>query len=137
MLKTLINNIIRIFQYIPIIWNDRDWDFIFVFILLKYKIERILKHLKNSPFTTLRPKEEKRLKTILFLLDRLIKEDFNDNELDNLFKKFKPSLIGFNNRTKEEIAEFSRYFKKNVHIKRHHEELLFNLISKHYAKWWD
>jgi hypothetical protein len=33
-------NIVRIIEWIPILWKDRDWDYAFILRLLHYKLER-------------------------------------------------------------------------------------------------
>lgn len=34
-------SVVRVFQWLPFIWKDRDWDYVFLFKVIQYKIKRM------------------------------------------------------------------------------------------------
>ena len=44
-IKRFILKIIKIFQYLPILWQDEDYDFEYLLLLIKFKIQRIKKEI--------------------------------------------------------------------------------------------
>ena len=47
-ISRIFQKIIKIFQYIPIIWNDEDWDYDYLLLLLEYKLNRIKKCIRKN-----------------------------------------------------------------------------------------
>ena len=41
-------NISKMFQWFPIIWKDRDWDFLFLLLLIQYKLGRMRRGMFND-----------------------------------------------------------------------------------------
>lgn len=39
--KNFIRNVKRVFHWLPIIWKDRDWDYYFIYEMLKQKLIRV------------------------------------------------------------------------------------------------
>lgn len=44
-LRQVCEFIIRVYDYLPILWNDRDWDYAFIYKLLEFKLKRVEKDL--------------------------------------------------------------------------------------------
>lgn len=60
----------NIFKYLPIIWNDRDWDYEYCVKLLRFKLKNMSKYLKEED--------------ILFEVDRICEEiDTTVEYIDN------------------------------------------------------
>ena len=47
-IKRFILKIIKIFQYLPILWQDEDYDFEYLLLLIKFKIQRIKKEIVRN-----------------------------------------------------------------------------------------
>jgi len=43
--KTVWTGIKNLWRWFPIIWKDRDWDYYYIFQVLKFKLEKQAKHL--------------------------------------------------------------------------------------------
>ena len=43
-----IKKIKKIISYIPLLWNDEDWDFYFLFKLMQFKIDRMEKTIRTN-----------------------------------------------------------------------------------------
>lgn|SRR5574344_2581398 len=46
-IKRLFNKIIKIFQYIPLLWEDEDWDYSYLLELIKFKLKRMRNNLEE------------------------------------------------------------------------------------------
>lgn len=47
-IKKFINKIVKICKYLPILWKDEDWDYEFILILLKHKLQRTRDCIDNN-----------------------------------------------------------------------------------------
>jgi len=110
----------RIKDYIPILWRDRDFDFVFAWPLLLKKFERMEKLMRRSEgvHASFRANE---IKIAMILLDRLN----NDSHYGLLVEKYKdkyPTLLPW-----------------QIEHELYNEDLtfLFELIAKHHKGWWD
>ncbi len=65
----------RIFEYLPIIWKDRDWGEHYIYRVLAYKIARTRKQMGGSPKTN-KFKYIKQMRTCELLLGRLERDEY-------------------------------------------------------------
>ena len=69
----IIRNIIRVIQYIPVIWNNYDWDGGYLLELMLYKLKRMKKCLKGGhSVDEVIEKQQRQLDFSIGLLDRII-----------------------------------------------------------------
>lgn len=47
-IKRFLGKIIKIFQYMPLLWNDEDWDFQYLLDLIEFKLKRIKKCIRQN-----------------------------------------------------------------------------------------
>ncbi len=59
--------------WLPVIWQDRDWDYVFIFILLHHK----LKGIDLSKTFIGGNREQKYIEIAVLLLDRIIEDDYS------------------------------------------------------------
>src|ERR1051325_2723979 len=77
----------RLIEYIPVIWKDRDWDYHYLLVMLKYKLSRHRKDMENDTWHTQAKRRAKEMRTCELLLDRLIKDEYHENIYKNHDKK--------------------------------------------------
>jgi len=146
-------------KWFPIIWNDRQWDNVFFYKILKKKLILIEEAFRSSKACSVNSKREAdNIKKCIYILDRLIE----NNYIDNVYK-FHNKKWGTPEFNCEEIPDMKGYFKLNIthlnvttskekkqEIKEHknlmmHEnylikqdlEYLFDTIKKYVQNWWD
>lgn len=123
----------NIFEWMPIVWRDRDWDQNYLLLVLEFKFKRMAKlhkehgHLQRSEHTA------KRLRVMAELTSRLLKDEFAKEDIDKQFKYIGPKELGKVLNRKA----FSRACKKANNLRKHHKEYLFKLMEKHLDKLWD
>lgn len=132
-IKRFFQNILRVIEWAPVIWKDRDWDYAFVDDILLYKYKRLYKQLqKDSKFVHYEKRQLQSLRILIKLLERVTKEFFYDDLLGGQ-KKF---TVGVNYRhvLKEDTNGFfvmsweylkdGKWVKNEELAEQHHSEIL-------------
>src|SRR5574343_1898758 len=70
-MRELLRSIIRICQWIPILWKDRDWDHGFLTNIVVFKLQRIRDDIKKRDITESTKRTEKQINYALFLIDQI------------------------------------------------------------------
>jgi len=152
------NGIYNLFYYFKIIYNDRDWDGQYIYIILKRKLEKVLKRYETTKYYVGQESEEKRIKFCVNTLDRLMKDNYrNKMYLESIEKygenkmKYIPDdswpgcvefIICHDKCTTPELeSEAHKNDMKRYELARLDEDrdvkILFNLMSKYIRHWWD
>lgn len=69
----------NLWRWLPIIWNDRDWDHAFIFRTLKFKLQNTADRLEQDAFFTGYEHEVARIRLCIKLID-LVQEQHYDME---------------------------------------------------------
>jgi len=115
---SFIYGIKNLIVWYKVIWNDRNWDYSYIYIILRHKLHLTEKSIRKNNNHVTAKKDADGVRLCVLLLDRLIADDYF------------------------EIAS-RRY--KNTKRTLEHEELLreqdldylFKFIKKHIKTWWD
>ena len=74
----LINRIKKIIGWLPIIWDDYDWDEVYLYIILRHKLSQMEKFFRSDLACTLSaPKKADEMHKCICALDRLINNDYH------------------------------------------------------------
>lgn len=155
-IKEGVKNLIK---WSPVIWNDRDFDYIFIFRILKFKLEQMEKRFRECDYTMDSQKNAREIKQCIKILNRIINQDycniafmFHDKKWGNLFMELHDSEIEDDeshplvlhrekvrnlNDQEEEKKEFRRCMDQENYLENQDIEYLFKIINKHIRKWWD
>jgi len=74
-----IKNLIRWF---PIIWKDEDWDFHYIFEILKFKLKNQAKYIGNRDFHTRAKRDAEIMNLCVRLMEKIQNEYYNTEYLD-------------------------------------------------------
>lgn len=140
----------KLVQYFPIIWKDRDFDHSWLFILMKFKIDRMIPIFDNGHLCNCE-RNAKELRVISVLLGRLIADDYYeyyDTQMTKKYGKLKMlvgdksgelhierSFPGYDK--KAERKDFHRAMKKSDEIKQQDLDLLFRMLRRKVLCYWD
>ena len=154
-IKRFFNKIIKIFAYLPILWEDEDWDFEYLLILIKYKLSRMRDTIHKNNFIA---KYEQRdifigINQVINHIDNYINDTESYKEIngDLPFKiRFRHkklengcyNLISWNedeNRqlNDEEEKIYTQYIINSNDWQQKEWEAIFDTIKKEGQKWWD
>ena len=107
-----------ILYWLSIIWHDRHWDHYFLYEILRHKLLGIQKSFENTGIYHAK-KEIPRIKTCIFILNRLINEEYFENAERNPY-----------NWSRKRLYEHEeRQIVQDV-------EMLFTYMKKYIRTWW-
>lgn len=156
-IKYGIKNLIKWF---PVIWQDRDWDHYFLYVILHHKLKYMEKVFLSDDCHVMSAKQTAaQIKICINLLDRLIEDEYHENASIDYYKKWgKPKFnwieipdnengcsmleithknVRTNKDRKQEKKEFHRICDHERNMKKQDLHYLFNYIAKHIQGWWD
>ena len=154
-LRYFFKRLIRVIQYLPIIWKNEDWDHSYIFDLLSYKLGRVEKCLKNDPYHQNAKRYARQVQVCRILLERLIADNYceyekkkHDEKWGELKhkdgKRYKAGveLIFYRDKcqTEEEktleTEESKRIWKKEEELRKRDLESFCRIFNKHCESWW-
>jgi hypothetical protein len=99
----------RLVRWIPVIWQDADWDWVYIISLLEFKISQVRKTIKGSFIGS--EKAERRLWEFEQILKRIAKDDYYMNS-----EQIEPRITDTEAHAKEQFEQdidfVARYLKK-------------------------
>lgn len=107
--------------YFNIIKEDRDWDWIFICILLKAKLEKQRKYIEEYSYHVTKEKDIKNISIVIFLLNRIINDEYIFMPIVKKLKKI----------------NFKYGHEKQEEIEKQDNDMLFNILRKEMKNWWD
>lgn len=145
-IKTGIKNLC---SYFNLIWSDRDFDQVYFYKVLKFKLERMASTLDDTFEGS--DKVCENISLAVGALDRLIKDDYCSDEYDQHFEKYGTLDLKFNDdgtcdlEYSKEISEEEAKIRDtaSLDIERLAEdrrqmdiELVCDIIRSDVQKWW-
>ena len=156
-IKRKITQIKNVIKWIPIIWNQFDFDYKYAIDVFIFKLERIALFLEsNKAYSLDANKNANNIKRIIKLLNRV----YNDFYYEQALKSFKNQygevyfdfvkIKGTNNskleRTYENIKNlsyneldklYSEFINLSIKKQEKAEKLVWKLIGENIKYWWD
>lgn len=151
MFYRLKQGMINLIKWIPIIWQDRDWDYHYIYKILHFKFKNMEEFMQSDKcWSANSDKTAKQIKISRLLLERLIKCDYLNNAMywhDKEFEgrkwdeMFKDDGSGIKKYISDPNTNRNRSFKRCCKHSEHIEEQDLNYLFRHTRKyikhWWD
>lgn len=74
--RQFVARVVRFFDWLPVLWRDNDWDWVFVLILLRHKLERMVQYWDRKRRHVGWEKDVRHMKIAILLIDRLVENDY-------------------------------------------------------------
>jgi len=140
----LFSNIQRIICWLPKLWKDRDWDYIYLYQIIEYKLKRMENCIKNG-YSVYPEKVTKRIKVCRELLNRLAKNDYTNEFLSEYYDKYPLFIENVKGKLILKECEKNPLDEKKYKWAKQDEEYrqrydidyLFYLLKKYHRYWWD
>ena len=117
-LRQFKRKLINLLRWLPIIWKDEQWDYYYIFEILKHKLLFTAEHTRKYGYHTSSNYDADRIMLCVRLIEKVQNEDY---------------LIEFindDNLTREKIiAGETKHFKA--------KRILFKLLDQYIERWWD
>ena len=134
----------NLFVWFPIIWKDRQWDYIFLLRIILFKLRLMYKKLEVEQH------KKRKIYICILLLQRLVNEEYEDKLFEAYEKKWgqakfttQPSfnvsyekVITEKDKTQSE-KEMLKLMKHAQYLQYQDLEYLCKLFQKHLFTWWD
>jgi hypothetical protein len=151
----------NLIAWIPVIWQDRQWDYYNIYGLLEKKLERLdkfwsvwmPKHKANNKWslTERDKKNAKDIKTCLALVRRLQEDDYVWNNpdmypahdkkfgsmIDNMKFDESVQMWSWKSSGEAESKDTRRIVEYGEYMKKQDKALLYKLLSERMEYWWD
>lgn len=148
----------NLFNWIPVVWKDRNWDHYFIYVILRHKLHLMEKQIREYGHHVDKDRDANNIKVCVNLLDRLIADDYHEmafknhdrkwGESDFQFKECEdnPELMSLhiareNVNTPEdeekERKDFRRASDHETFLREQDLDLLFKNMRKYIQTWWD
>jgi len=142
----------------PIVWKDRDWDYMFLYKILRFKLSNMEECLRNHSHYIGSEKDADKIKICINLIDRIMDDKYYDMVFNKHNKKWgKPEfnwismkdgpdysqleikrLNVITDKDKEqEKKEYHNLLNIENNLKQQDVDYLFETIRKYHQKWWD
>lgn len=149
--------LVNVWVYRRILWNDRDWDFIYFLELLQCKLNKMEHHFRYNAHIMDSEKVANQLKICSTLTQRILDDRYGelewdklDNEYGEMKSTFQKTEYGFNRLVLERplalkgTPEYEKVRKKELRISKKADEqrkndinYLFSYMAKYLQTWWD
>ena len=143
-IKNLIN-------WFSTIWNDKNWDSHFIFVILRYKLYLTEQFIRKYGCHVHNERDADEIKVCINLLDRIIKDEYHENVFKDHYKKWGEPKMEFEGNVlnithpkaitdkdkKQERKEFRRIMDKPEQMKKQDIDYLFKLMARNIQGWWD
>ncbi len=123
--RSTIVGIFNIITWLPVVWEDRQFDFAYIFDILQFKLRLMEEYFRNANIIEDSEKIADSIKECKIILDRIQKNDYLPNDILEwpMTEENRKKIIEAGQ--KEEIeysADISRFFTK---------------MAKEIQNWWD
>ena len=108
-----IRNIIR---WIPIIWDDHDWDWVFLAQIMEYKLGRMAIEIGDRGHHLGRERNAKQMRGCQHLMKRIIADEYHENA-----QKGHPY----------------KYVQHGMMMEKQDLEYFGKIFGKYFRHWWD
>jgi len=153
--KKFIGKIAKICAYIPVLWNDEDWDYSYLLDLIKFKLNRMKNTIYKNNFIA-----RYEIRDICIGINQTIDHINNYQNDSKAYKDINGNLpfkVGFKHKqlengcynlitwnededrqlNKQEEEIYDKYIKDCYDFEQKEWEAIFDTIKKEGQKWWD
>ena len=116
--KRFIRRSKNLFRWLPVIWKDENWDYYYIFEILKHKLIIMSEHIRKNSNHVSANYDADRMMLCVRLIDKVQNEEYMNVLTDD------------DNLTMEKIEAACNQQKKA-------RKLLFKLLDQYIERWWD
>ncbi len=137
-LKRLLWSIKNVISWIPILWNNFDWDESFLLRIMEFKLRKMSKYFKDKGIAANSKQQSEQCRIAAILCKRIAESNYNmyfwhrwiDSE-ENIFgMKLEEESIGLFDGQNEAL-DYEDYMRKQD------LDYLCGLLKKDLFRWWD
>jgi hypothetical protein len=157
-IKRKYRQIKRVIDFLPLIWNGFDFDYIYAVKLFRKQLERIANELESDRANTLSaPINAQKIRTAIRLMDKVYNDEYSTEWVDKIKKLYGADVLEWESEdtgkgdsstyvtykyekwdNSEEIDNVSKQLLSESHKKeKRAHKLLWDFIEHNIQRWWD
>lgn len=154
MIRRPIKKIIKIIHYLPILWRDEDWDWMYIMQLLSYKLKRTRLCILNNQFIENSQLIHDEILEVEKCFERLLNDDYCAEEMEKIDKKWRHyEFIGYDSETGQMISNTKTKAEEHLRLQKCEDydkvytdqetaikqdlEKAFSIMTEKIRNWWD
>jgi hypothetical protein len=132
----------HICRWLPILWNDHDWDYFYLYKVMQFKIRCMRKHHEKYRIIANWKNVAKRMFIAENLLERMIRDDYCIDEMEAYHEKH-PFIWEDSPRGRilkgdpTGWPELKRIHEREEYLYKQDLEYFLKIIRKYVRGWWD
>jgi hypothetical protein len=137
----------RLYTWLPVLWEDRDWDYGFILDILEFKIKQSRLYIEKYGSHLHKDIDTKSMRIAEILIDRIKNDKYSKLVLEEHAKKWgEYDFDGrYVTRTKVitkydaelELAETQKIYEHKEYLRKQDWDYLCKHLKDNMAKWWD
>ena len=136
-IRNFFRNIIYSCKWFIRTWGNYDWDYNFLYEIMKHKLQDMEKYFRTKGIAVRRSSDSRLMRLFLHYMDIAVDE----SGADNLFDLFNRKYPDFNVIHKGNEDYSDKLFSRICKISRERNERYYNkamyIFSKYFRYWWD
>lgn len=149
--RKLPRKVVKLLKWFPIIWKDEDWDYHFIYEILKHKLRFTRECISKYGYHANKETVCKHIRMAEILIERIQKDEYTEAADKEHLLKWGPlefrsvwggTILGrakvySEEERKRENEESLRITKHGMYMRKQDETLLFELLRKRINTFWD
>ena len=161
-IKLFFWNIRNIIRWIPVLWNNFDWDYNFMYDIMRFKIERMAHYQRNNGHLVNNELYASRMDTFIRLLNKVREEEYlfdHNKTITEKYGNWKFDFIEYNKEddgggkwysavkkwekdyTPQQIEDIEKesdmLFESDIKQQAKAERILWKFFTHNVRHWWD
>jgi hypothetical protein len=124
-------------NWLKVLWDDFDWDYYFLFEILRKKLLNMATHFIKFGNSDDRYEVATQMLTCVYLIEMIQEDNFCDREWEEYWEKYPFTGWDNNNYSEEQSTTIFSISSKEMFIKQEVINQLFKIISENIQTWWD
>lgn len=142
------NGILNLIRWLPVIWQIRDWDAEYLYLLIYKHLSHVEDCIRNGYGVNAVKKADK-IRIAKNLAQRLYKQEYLQNALIPVERKYGEVKMRIEeekewpicklvfDETLEETRARDRAYRHSEYMEQQDKKMLFEMLSKYIDRWWD
>jgi len=155
-IKLFFRRLLRLVEWLPVIWKGGDYDYNYAIDVFKYQLERTANYISTNGHLENGAEVVLQIRTAVDLINKVYNNGYIDEAEEQFERQYGSSEIFFtdydddnfeiniwwesaiNSEHNDEINEFYKAHMMQAHNKeKRGKEVLWKYIHKHIDTWWD
>jgi hypothetical protein len=142
------NGLRNLWKWRSVVWNDRPWDYVYIFKALRFKLDETQKCIDGNFVGS--EEEASKMRSLIEAIDRIIEDDYVKEEYEKMDRKYGKLEMIFNNdnsltMTREHLKEEDKETERKetlalaeLEAKRRQQDInfVFDTMKNDIQRWW-